>query len=236
MGCATGVVRTIVFIFNFLCALVGLTLLTIGSLYYVSIAKYSDLTPENDTLIPILVISVGAVVFLISFMGCCGVCQRSECMLITYAVILLALFVIQLAAGVIGFLQVKEHEGTLNKTFVPHIYKEFEKYGTDINKQAIFDAIQTGFECCGVENYDDYDRIHINPLPVSCCPHISEGNSCSPISAYQEGCATKLFNMVVESLEVLAYVAVGIAAIELIGSLFAVCLVNSIKNERRRRS
>lgn len=60
-----------------------------------------------------------------------------------YAVILLALFVIQLTAGVIGFIQVKEHEGTLNKTVIPEIRKQFEKYPTDKNQKTIFDAIQT---------------------------------------------------------------------------------------------
>jgi hypothetical protein len=66
--------------------LVGAALIAVGTLYQVNFTDITKAIPEaygHLNLIPILTIVVGSIIFIISFLGCCGAIKNSPCLLTT---------------------------------------------------------------------------------------------------------------------------------------------------------
>jgi hypothetical protein len=66
--------------------LVGAALIAVGTLYQVNFTDITKAIPEaygHLSLIPILTIVVGSIIFIISFLGCCGAIKNSPCLLTT---------------------------------------------------------------------------------------------------------------------------------------------------------
>ncbi|KAG5339014.1 CD63 protein, partial [Acromyrmex charruanus] len=92
----------------------------------------------------------------------------------------------------------------------------------------------TELQCCGIHNPQDFPTLlHGTPIPGSCCGKVAS-DTCDPTESYRTGCVEALEDFFNSALTVLGGVALGIAATELIGIIFALCLANSIKNTERR--
>lgn len=242
MGCATGLVKYLVFLANLVFALAGLALVIIGVLYKLDYNN-SDATkilPTEFGLAPILSIIVGAIVFITAFMGCCGAVKESPCMLTTYAIILLTIFIIQVAIGVYAFLQIRDTDG-LRRSIRDSMQKTFDQYSS-YNKPEIRESVdltQTFLHCCGVEG-PEYWRWPNGSVPLSCCEKQQTGSysSCSSADTklYHQGCARAMFQFLENSSQIIGGVAIGIAAIEIIGAVFGLCLASSIRNQYRRNT
>ncbi|XP_066254935.1 23 kDa integral membrane protein-like [Euwallacea similis] len=226
MGCATGIVKYFVFIANLLFALIGLALIIIGILFKLNITEVTRVIPDNFEIAPILSIVIGAIIFVTAFLGCCGAVKESPCMLTTYAFVLLTIFIIQVAIGVYAFLQIK-NEGQLRQS----IHQNVDRVFKDNTLSAIEtrDATQRWLRCCGVTGPDEYG----SNKPSSCCLH----EVCPSINNnfFYEGCADKLYSFLVSKSQLIAGVAIGVAAAEIIGAIFGLCLSSSIRNHYRRR-
>lgn len=229
MGCATGIVKYLLFISNLVFALSGLCLLTIGIVYKLNISSIIDAIPDEYTnlgLTPIFLIVIGTIIFVIAFLGCCGAIRESTCMLTTFAILLLTIFIIKIAIGTYAFLQVKNADDL--ESFVrPKLTELVRNYNTNNSSRQIMDNIQRELQCCGSINYQDYNDILSTP-PASC--RSSENDV-----VFIEGCAQKLTNHLRNIMHIIGYVVIGIAVVELVSAIFALCLSSSIRNEGRRR-
>ncbi|XP_066157993.1 CD63 antigen-like [Euwallacea fornicatus] len=225
MGCATDIVKYFVFIANLLFALIGLALIIIGILFKLNITEVTRVIPDNFEIAPILSIIIGAIIFVTAFLGCCGAVKESPCMLTTYAIVLLTIFIIQVAIGVYAFLQIK-NEAQLRQS----IHQNVDRVFKDNTLSAIEtrDATQRWLQCCGVNGPDEYG----STKPPSCCLH----EVCPSINNnfFYEGCADKLYFFLVSKSQLIAGVAIGVAAAEIIGAIFGLCLSSSIRNHYRR--
>lgn len=231
MGCAAGLVKAIMFIFNFLFVLAGLALIGIGTLFFLKLETYDKVVVEQFKIAPTLMLIVGVIVFIIAFFGCCGVCRESYCMLVTYAVLLLTIFALQLAIGIYAYVQVNE-DGDVRPLVERSLRSAFDEYEKNNEVREVFDVMQKEFRCCGVSGPQDYLAKAI-AMPASCC---SEGNlNCILNGSFTTGCASRISENVTSSIKTVAYVAIGVAAVEIIGSIFAMCLASTLKNESRRR-
>ncbi|TNN74120.1 Tetraspanin-33 [Liparis tanakae] len=142
---------------------------------YAKIAKEKDVV---DTLMldpALLLIVVGSAMFLITFLGCFGALRNGTCLLKTFLGILTAILLLQIAAGVVGYLftdMVMERTERL-------MMKAIVRYREDRDLENAIDFIQK--KCCGVESYKDWSQnvyfecLHTNPsleacgVPFSCC-------------------------------------------------------------------
>lgn len=83
MNCGAHIVKYILFLFNFLCLVAGVLLIVFGSLVLTNNAGVMHIPVdlvEFPQGIPIAAIVLGAIIFLISFLGCCGACKENNCM------------------------------------------------------------------------------------------------------------------------------------------------------------
>ncbi|ODM95263.1 CD63 antigen [Orchesella cincta] len=229
MGCATGIVKFLMFLFNFVFVVGGVLLITFGVM---ALTGYQDFQQEYEHVVkvdsfkapPIILIVVGGAVFLIAFMGCCGVLRENNCMMMTYAVFLTIILLVQVGIAVAAALYEDEFKEVLQKG----MSKSIEKYSTADEVKKTWDAMQSNLHCCGSDSYNDWSKT--GHVPESCClkqaPGCSDGVLGSPDKAettiYTEGCVNKILSDV--KIKYVVYTAAVIAGVELLGIVFACCL------------
>ncbi|XP_063930542.1 CD63 antigen-like isoform X1 [Zophobas morio] len=235
MGCATGIVKYFVFLANLIFALAGLALVIIGVLYKFNYSDATNALPSNFGVAPILSIIIGAVVFVTAFLGCCGAVKESPCMLTTYAIILLVIFIIQVAIGVYAFIKINQDPQEFRMSIRNSLQKTFEGYYENNEKRETVDAIQSWLHCCGFN--DNYQQVmsQRGDLPRSCCREGTEVcRSTDYNSFYDRRCEESIHDFLYKSSHVIGGVAIGIAVIEILGAVFGLCLSSSIRNHYRR--
>ncbi|KAI4460948.1 tetraspanin [Holotrichia oblita] len=209
--------------------LAGLALLIIGVLYKLNLNEATEAIPDSLELAPTLLIIVGSIVFVIAFFGCCGAVRESTCMLTTYAVILLILFLLQVAVAVYAFLQIRDTDG-LKTHFRSALNKLFGTYNTDPVATETVDIIQRSYQCCGM-NASSEMSFGNGSYFQSCCAADIQGPCTVPFAT---GCFQAVYDFVVGAIKVIGIVAISISAIEIFGAIAALCLSSSIKNQYRR--
>jgi CD63 antigen len=228
-----GVIKYLLFIFNFIFVLCGLAILVLGVLVQIGKQHYDERLDEitkNLTFPAITLIVIGCIIFIIAFLGCCGAIRENHCMIITFACLLLTILIIQVAVAIYVFVTVN-NAGEI-KFKDAYTINLFNKYRDSEEERKLVDTIQEGLQCCGVDSPQDFPRSLGIAIPGSCCGKAE--STCDPINAYKDGCVKALEEFFKFSLRILGGVALGIAAAELIGIIFALCLANSIKNAERR--
>lgn len=93
----------------------GIALITIGSIVF---ARATDLKTDalhdvNPTSAAIALIAFGGIIFLISFFGCCGAIRESYCLMMTYASILLVIFIAQVVVAVLVLVYREDVKGQI---------------------------------------------------------------------------------------------------------------------------
>lgn len=225
MGFCECTVKFALFVFNLACALLGLVILTFSILAVVQGKSFKSLLDGQITTTGIVLIVIGALVFLIAFFGCCGAIREDTCMLTTYGVILSAILLVQVAIGIMAFVYRGKFEDGFNKG----IDQTFEDYKNP-DAKAIIDELQRNVKCCGLNGPNFWTT---PPFPASCCdPDFAE--KCDRTHAYNDGCEPKIRDLIKHSFKLLGIIALGIAAVELICVIFAFCLSSSIKREELR--
>lgn len=66
---------------------------------------------------PILMIVIGAVAFVIAFVGCCGAVKESSCMVLTFSVFLVIIFLCEIGIGIAGYIKHGQLDEILEKGF-----------------------------------------------------------------------------------------------------------------------
>ncbi|XP_046427946.1 CD63 antigen-like isoform X1 [Neodiprion fabricii] len=238
MSCGISCIKYLLFIFNFVFVLVGLVLLGFGVWIHLELDDYQKIS-ETVGAPAIALIILGSIIFVIAFFGCCGTIRENHCMVVTFAVFLLAILIIQIAIGVWAFLIYKD-VGTDEWTQdIATTYKDlFAKYWSSENDQAVIDVVQSNLNCCGIASSEDYTNrsyfTNSTAIPWSCCGNAENVNCASSSSVYQKGCLDSMEEFFGSFAKIIGGIAIGVAATELVGIIFALCLANSIRNDDRR--
>ncbi|XP_023940420.1 CD63 antigen isoform X2 [Bicyclus anynana] len=230
MGCGTSFVKYVLFFFNLMVALFGLAVIGVGVAVLLKWSVLTDLLRGHLTVAPWVFIVIGAVMFVIAFFGCCGAIRESHCMVVTYAIFLLVIIIAQVVLAVLMF----TYGESIKNALVQSVNALFDKRATDTSVEAVFSNIEMQLNCCGKNSPYDYG---VAP-PKSCCPHMgvigSTINQCTVIDANKNGCATVVGDLYERWNKPIAGIAIGVACVEIVGALFALCLANSIRNMDRR--
>ncbi|XP_041977233.1 CD63 antigen-like isoform X2 [Aricia agestis] len=234
MGCGTSFVKYVLFFFNLVVALGGLAIVGIG---VAVLLQWSVMVTELKhylTVAPWVFIIIGAVMFVIAFFGCCGAIRESHCMVVTYAIFLLVVIIVQVVLGVLLF----TYSDSIKTSLVKVVDSTYDKRSTDTAYATIFNNIQQQLVCCGKYGAADYGIGTLN-LDKSCCSNpgaVSKliGGQCTIADANDVGCSTRVADLYEKWNKTIAGVAIGVACVEVVGALFALCLANSIRNMDRR--
>ncbi|XP_043825216.1 CD63 antigen [Dromiciops gliroides] len=183
------------------------------------------------SVVPIVIIAVGTFLFFVAFLGCCATCKENYCLMTTFAIFLSLIVLVEVAAAIAGYIFRDKVKSEFDKSFREEM-KNYEKSNTTTQ---FFDDLQEEFKCCGAVNYTDWEHVaHMpkNKVPDSCCINITQGcgNGFKLSDINQEGCVEKIGNWLKHRALVLAGAALGVTFVEILGVIFACCLMKSIRS------
>uniref|UniRef100_A0A182VNU8 Tetraspanin n=1 Tax=Anopheles merus TaxID=30066 RepID=A0A182VNU8_ANOME len=199
-------------------------MIVIGAVSLVKLEELREISDEYNIVAPsILLIVFGSVVFVISFFGCCGAIRESYCMTSTYSFFLILLVIAQIVIAVLVFVFVGDVTTAIKKGFE----RVFENRDNPVNADLV-NSIQQNLQCCGKRSFLDYG---IASFPQSCCSSGGNAPLCVPFAS---GCLSRLSEFLDSAGNIVAWVSLGVAAVELVGLISACCLANAIRNQQRR--
>jgi len=240
MACGTTLVKYVLFLFNFLFVIGGIGLIAVGALTYTEQTKYvemADLAKYQGP--PIAMMVFGSVMFVIAFMGCCGAIRESNCMIMTYSILLFLMLVIEIGIAVAVIYYKDDFSQVIRKGFQDSI----REYENDPGVQEAWDSAQQGLKCCGANDYRDWGSVKFGPIvvgsvPDSCC--VSQSTGCGrgqatlPTNIFTTGCVDKALEKL--QSDKIVYAGVILAGVELIGIIFACCLGARFRNKSYRNN
>lgn len=227
MGCGMICVKYLVFILNLLFALTGLIILVTGGIIVSTYAHYSTFVGDALWSAPILMIIVGSVIFVIAFFGCCGAAKENSCMILTFSVLLVLVFLFEVGIGIAGYIKHNDLQSILENSF----NKTLQNYNKSNRYQMSWDFLQNELNCCGIKSADDWEPVFNNEtLPESCChQQPMDANICTKPNASHDGCMQKLYAVLNNKALLLGGIGIGIALAQVIGVAFACCLSNAFR-------
>ncbi|RZC35331.1 uncharacterized protein BDFB_000932 [Asbolus verrucosus] len=223
-------VKYLLFCFNLLFAVSGIAILTIGAIIYVAYGHYSNFVYDSFQSAPLVLIIVGIIIFVVAFFGCCGAVKENHCMVITFSILLLVIFTMEIGTGIAGYIRRNEVEGMLENKLNSTMFD----YYTNEDIKNTWDIVQHEVECCGMTGPQDWYKVtHNDSLPHTCCPNTPDDGSCTMKSRnkYTDSCFGELKELFTKYASVIGGVGIGIAVSQLIGVIFACCLARSIREE-----
>ncbi|KAI4473407.1 hypothetical protein M0802_016125 [Mischocyttarus mexicanus] len=122
----------------------GIVFLTLGTTIYAIYYNYNHFLDNKYLSVPSLLIAIGIIIFFIAFFGCCGAVRENYCMLITFTGLLIFIFILELSAGIAGYvLRSDAGEVIENK-----MKETIPKYNTSEEITQFWDEIQYEVYLC----------------------------------------------------------------------------------------
>ncbi|XP_067634362.1 CD63 antigen-like [Eurosta solidaginis] len=223
MNCFASLVKYAIYIINVVFVLIGILIIVLGSVMIGSLDDYSSVHDVVDVkLLPILIIVLGCIVFLISFLGCCGAIRESSFCMTAYAICMFVLVCLQVSLVVWAFVQRSDLLKTMEE-FVKAVYNQ-----NDAANGYPMDVLQVSFQCCGKNSYKDYDNDSV-VIPVSCCGSVDIQTCPASIYETKPGCIKEFVGFWSTNMDIIRYAGLVVAAIELGIFIVACCLASSMR-------
>ncbi|XP_064174927.1 tetraspanin-8-like [Anguilla rostrata] len=210
-------IKYCLFFFNLLFWISGCIIL--GVSIYLKVDKDSSKIVGGSLPGVDLLIAIGVIIMVLGFLGCCGAIKENKCMLMLFFIGLLLIFILLLAAGILG--AVGEDKSTdfikeqLNN-LVP-LADQPESTQTDIQ------ALEVEGKCCGlIKGPEDWG----SQVPSSCNCNDTTA-ACTTVGGkkvYSTPCAEFVTTLLKKNLTVALGIAFGIAVLMLFGMIFSMVL------------
>ncbi|RWS25080.1 tetraspanin-9-like protein [Leptotrombidium deliense] len=108
---------------------------------------------------------------LIAFCGCCGAWFQSKCLLGTFLGFMVIVLLLQIIAGILGFVFRQSIRDTLKEELIDGIKSHYNNESNGL--VTAWDQVQGSLHCCGVNSYKDWYKSNAWPnedwVPASCC-------------------------------------------------------------------
>jgi len=257
-SCCYSCLKAMVFMVNLLVMVIGLMVTGVATWLLVSEYLFLRSSWEQFSLSTIGFLSVGLLVTLFAFLGCCGAITRSKCLLGIFAISLLALLMGEVAVAVLVYFKELDYRPLLRSSVHETV---LEKYHPNNTATVLYwDTIQQGFECCGSSGPIDWAHSLYNgyqentkeigigfkqtvlpfTIPSSCCRNLDDPLCSSTITPnfrividdniyYSEGCLRKTLAFISSNSLYLMVSVMIIISVEMLGILFSMCLCCAIK-------
>ncbi|XP_072265135.1 CD63 antigen [Pyxicephalus adspersus] len=223
-------VKYLIFLFNLLFWICGIALIGLGIYVQIYLNKTLAIKSASASGAPIVLIAIGVIIFFISFFGCCGAAKENYCMVTTFAVLLVLIFLVEIAAAIAGYVFRNEVQDIYRDSFKVSM----GKYSNSSSARDEIDEIQKAFHCCGANSSSDWrdyaPYTGSSTVPDSCCKEIKVGCGKDQANIYTTGCVQGIDEWIKRNVGIIAGVALGIAFFEILGIVFACCLMKGIRS------
>lgn len=249
MGQSTTIVRYLFFGFNLIFWILGLVVLAIGIYSRVENDTWKDLINTNSMFQAAnLLIAAGIFVSVIGFLGCFGAIKKNQWCLFGYTVLVVVIFILEVAGGAYAYSNRKQVQEKLTKGVQGGVLVTYGRNDTvSIGISHAVDWFQQNVKCCGAAGPTDWVQSywHSNvsadgiQVPKSCC--VKPSGDCNVgISAdsnstaiFNRGCVQVGKEFAKKNLWMVGGAGVGIAVIEVLGVVFALLLCRAYQMDER---
>ncbi|XP_046698381.1 leukocyte surface antigen CD53 [Silurus meridionalis] len=197
---------------NFIFFLCGAAIFGLG-IYISTTTKYLTFFPSLSIVnLASALFVIGIFVTSVSFLGFLGALKENRCLLISFFILLFLLMLAELTVACLLLFYETDIDNYIGKELKDSMQKST---GGGNNTSIDWNMIQNTFECCGVNNFTDWDGTKI---PSSCC-------KTEPCTSYwKEGCYLKLKNWFETNLLGTGIAVIVICSIEVLGMCFSMTL------------
>ncbi|XP_060710935.1 tetraspanin-1-like [Hemiscyllium ocellatum] len=216
--------KMMMFCCNCIVFLGGSAILGVGVWVKVDGGSFLDilakLAPQLKQLVNVgyLCIAIGAFLVLIGFLGCYGAVKENKCMLMIFFIIVLLIFIAQIAGAVVilAFSGLADIFITYIRIWAVKSIKD--EYGDSSDITTLWDTVMNEFKCCGFNDFDDFTNSpfynnSLNKYPKHCCK--SQSNCFGgDINHSVMGCYNSLLDFLKTNTKILGIVALGICVLE----------------------
>ncbi|XP_031146105.1 CD63 antigen [Sander lucioperca] len=226
-------VKFLLFFFNFIFWLCGIALIVVGVLVQVGLHKTLMMKNASASGAPIVLIAVGVVIFFIAFFGCCGAWKENHCMVATFAVLLVLVILVEIAAVIVGYVFRNKLSGVVQDSLEDMI-SDYQNGTAEFRKS--FDKLQEDLKCCGVNGSSDWRdfRSDEKSVPDSCCVKVTlncgVGTMTDAAKVHQEGCHDAVVAYLKKNILWVIVAAIVIAVLQIMGIVFACLLMRGIRS------
>ncbi|XP_023162834.1 23 kDa integral membrane protein [Drosophila hydei] len=224
MYCTTRLLRYILCVINLIYALNGCLLIWYGTWLLDSIAEQQNFVDHGEKLASILCILLGIVIIIASVFGTVALIKDCKKMLISYAVLLIVLLVIQFVMFSISFAASRDALPNSLKQGFDELWDPQHRLNSTLN------IYEEWLHCCGRNSPEDYIILE-RYLPASCC---LERDCTNPLNLFKDGCEQKFKQYVSRKTANFHTISWFTILTEFMGSVATCYLVDSIRNHRDR--
>lgn len=101
----------------------------------------------------LLLVFLGLLLSLLCLTGCVGALRENLCLLRTFSAVLLVLVAAQVLVAIVAY----SLQGWITELLRSAMLAAMTRYQDDLDLRFITDEIQIGLQCCGVDNYRDWE-------------------------------------------------------------------------------
>lgn len=198
-GCAK-IIQICVFLFNFIVLLLGLGIAGVAIWTLVD-DNYIHNLLDADMYVTAagILVAMGTIMAVISFLGCCGALRENKCLLATYFAVVMLILILIIIGAVFAYITKDKIKNKAEEYMMKNLF-EYDK--SSIVTEA-WDSAQKQLTCCGVNGWKDWDenwkfKNKDLRVPVSCCLDGTPACQINPIetNAYTMGCLTKVVEFI----------------------------------------
>lgn len=207
----------------------------VGTYVILSYKNFDHFIEDRYAMVPALVIiGVAILMFIIGLLGCCATVRESRLGLGCFLVIILFIFVAEVAAFVLGII----YRGKIGPELEKGMNGVFQKYDGHNAESRAVDYLQKELQCCGIVKLTDWETTTWfisgnHTVPLSCCKlNLSNctGNVTHLEDLNTQGCKEKLDAFLQKVLSYAVLVILGFALVKLFGML-SVCVITCRKRD-----
>ncbi|XP_028455714.1 tetraspanin 35 isoform X2 [Perca flavescens] len=237
-----GFLKVMMFLFNGIIFLAGAAILGVGIWVKVDSGSILNFLGKIDNApsqlsqvlnVGYLLIAVGALLLVIGFLGCCGAVRESKCMLMLFFIIVLVVFIAEVAGAIVILVFRPLADDLFNKLGTAAVQNIRKDYGQNADVTGLWNTTMNSLRCCGFYNSSDFvgSPYYVNKnnsFPLQCCPGMT--STCSGNNATITGCFPKIKKLIDDNTVAIVAVALGIAVLEIcamVVSMILFCRINS---------
>ncbi|XP_075062772.1 tetraspanin-16 isoform X2 [Mixophyes fleayi] len=178
-------------------------------------------------------IAAGCIMCFLGFVGCYGAIKEKRFLLLIFLLIMLALFVSEIAAAVVVLAFSDVADSILKDKGVKSLKESYYKSGGSGLVDEAWDAVMDKFKCCGFFGYNDFTNSTFTAktalkYPKNCCKNASlkecDGLDTSENVIYTKGCFMAILDAVKRNSMNIGIAAATITALELSSLIVALVL------------
>lgn len=227
-------VKYMIFVINFMFLLTAILIITVGTAIGTIFGDFQNFIDSHFFSPAHLLVAIGCIMLCVSIFGCFGAFKESTAMINIYGVLLAIVFILEVAAAISAFALHGQVEEMVRRT----INESMANYNSSENVRESVDFMQRVLECCGVENYNDWNNFLPSTdgsieVPPSCCMPSTLDETCIP---YEYGCYPRLQWVVSQSAALIATGATTVAFVQILGSICAFMLARTIRRTKSLRA